>query len=564
MINDRADDAGARISARFAAATLALFVLLTVAHTWPLAAAPATWSRNDTSDTILHEWILAWVPHQLWHDPLHLFDANIFYPERYSLAYSDPLLVQALMGAPLSWAGATPVLVYNIVLMAGFALTGWAMCLLVAHWTGSRLAGIMSGTLVAFNAFTLTRLTQIQDEHLEFFPLVLLALDRLLAKPRARRALALAGSYVLQALTGHYLLVFTAISIVAATLARPREWLGGRARTFLPNAALAAAIAVVLLAPVLLPYYYVSRDQGLTRSLQETNTFSAHLITYLSAAGTLHFNLWSRPFFQGDALFPGVTALALAGVAVVTGVAIRDARARMVLVMGVVAAALSFGPAFLPYRWLYAVFPLMSGIRGAVRFGQIALIAVGVLAGFGLAVVQRRVARREKGVGSHFLRASSLLASRRFPEVALAAVLLLAVNVEAWRAPIGYVTYRGIPPIYDALDQIGPRAVLVWLPFRPPQEVFMNAPFMLVSTRRWHPMLNGYSGFKPASYDRHYESLKGFPDETSIKYLQTLGVTHVLIDGRNMRRQQLDRLAGFRALTFWMTDGNLQIYLLAS
>jgi hypothetical protein len=345
-------------------------------------------------------------------------------------------------------------------------------------------------------------------------------------------------------LTGHYLLVFTAISIVAATLARPGEWLGARARVFLPNAALAAATAIVVLAPVLLPYYYVSRDQGLTRSLQETNIFSAHLITYLSAAGTLHFNLWSRPFFQGDALFPGVTALVLAGFAVATGIAIRDRRARMVLVMGIVAAAFSFGPAFPPYRWLYAVFPLMSGIRGAVRLGQIVLVAIGILAGFGLAAVQRRVPRRW--------------------EIALAAVLLLAVNIEAWRAPIGYTRYRGSPPIYDALDQVGRSAVLVWLPFRPAQEAFLNAPFMLVSTRGWHRMLNGYSGFRPASYDRHHEALKGFPDDTSIKYLQTLGVTHVLIDGRNMRRQQLDRLPEFRALTFWKTDGNLQIYLLAN
>jgi flagellar biosynthesis protein FliQ len=527
----------------FTAGALALFVLLTVAHTWPLAAAPASWSRNDAADTILHEWILAWVPHQLLNDPLHLFDANIFYPERSTLAYSDPLIVQSLIGAPLLWAGGSPVLVYNIVLMAGFALTGWAMCLVVARWTGSRLAGIVSGTLVAFNAFTLTRLTQIQDQHLEFFPLVLVALDRLLAAPRPRRALELAGSYVLQSLTGHYLLVFTAISIVAATLARPREWLGAQARRFLPNAALAAAVSIVLLAPVLLPYYYVSRDQGLTRSLQETETFSAHLITYLSAAGTLHFNLWSRPFFQGDALFPGVTALALAAAAAAAGVAVTDRRARMVAVMGIVAAALSFGPAFPPYRWLYAVFPLMSGIRGAVRLGQIVLIAIGILAGFGLAAIQRRVPRRW--------------------EIALAAVLLLAVNVEAWRAPIGYTRYRGIPPIYDALGQAGPRAVLVWLPFHPPQQSFLDAPFMLVSTRWWQPMLNGYSGFRPASYDRHYESLKGFPDNTSIDYLQQLGVTHVLVDGRNMRREQMDRLPRFPALRFWITDGNLRIYLLA-
>jgi len=541
VITDRDD---ATRNGVFAAGTLALFILLTVGHTWPLASAPASWSRNDAADTVLHEWILAWVPHQLLNHPFHLFDANIFYPERYTLAYSDPLIIQSIMGAPLLWAGASPVLVYNIVLMLGFALTGWATCLVVARWTGSRLAGIMSGTLVAFNAFTLTRLTQIQDEHLEFFPLVLVALDRLLAKPRVRRALELAGSYLLQALTGHYLLVFTAISIVAATLARPREWLGARAPTFLLNAALAAAISIAVLAPVLLPYYYVSRDQGLTRSLQETNIFSAHLITYLSAAGTLHFNLWSRPFFRGDALFPGVTAFALAGVAVATGVAIKDQRARMVLVLGIVAAVFSFGPAFPPYRWLYTVFPLMTGIRGAVRLGQLVLIAIGILAGFGLAAIQRRVPRRW--------------------ETALVAVLLLAVNIEAWRAPIGYTRYRGIPPIYDALGEVGPRAVLVWLPFRPPQEAFVNAPFMLVSTRWWHPMLNGYSGFRPASYDRHYESLKGFPDETSINYLQTLGVTHVLIDSRNMRRQQLNQLSQFRALTFWKTDGNLQIYLLAN
>ena len=72
---------------------------------------PSTWSRNDTGDTVLHEWIMAWVAHQVVHDPVHLFDANIFYPERNTLAYSDPLIVQALLGAPLLWAGASPVLV---------------------------------------------------------------------------------------------------------------------------------------------------------------------------------------------------------------------------------------------------------------------------------------------------------------------------------------------------------------------------------------------------------------------------------------------------------------------
>ena len=62
--------------------------MLAVAHTWPLATAPGRLSRNDNGDTVLNEWTLAWVAHQAWRDPLHLFYANIFYPERLTLAFS--------------------------------------------------------------------------------------------------------------------------------------------------------------------------------------------------------------------------------------------------------------------------------------------------------------------------------------------------------------------------------------------------------------------------------------------------------------------------------------------
>src|SRR5215210_1668229 len=121
--------------------SLALFLLLAIVHSWPLATDPAHLSRNDTADTVHHEWILAWDAHQLVRDPLHLFDTNTFYPERRTLAYSDHLIVQALMAAPFLWAGASPVLAYNVVLILGLALTGWTTCLVVTNWTARRLAG---------------------------------------------------------------------------------------------------------------------------------------------------------------------------------------------------------------------------------------------------------------------------------------------------------------------------------------------------------------------------------------------------------------------------------------
>ncbi|MGC4083802.1 MAG: hypothetical protein QM736_17240 [Vicinamibacterales bacterium] len=534
-----------RASVRTALGLLAIFVLLAIVHLWPLASAPGTLSRNDNGDFVLHEWIMAWVAHAVATNPLHLFDANIFYPERGTLSYSDHLFVQSMIGAPLLWGGASPVLVHNLVLMAGFALTGWTTSLVLRRWTGSWLAAVGGGSLVAFNAFSLTRLPQIQDLHLEFFPLALFALDRLLSDPRLRHALSLAGWFVLHALTGTYLMVFASLSLAAAALVRPADWIGARFKRAGGYIVLAAVIAVVLLTPFLLPYYRASAEVGLGRSLEETQRFSAELTDYFAAAGRIHFDIlqWSRPYFQGDALFPGFVALALALVGLWT-VGLRDVRTRMLLAIAVVSFALSFGPAFPPYRVLYHVYPLLTGIRGAVRFGQFTLAAVGMLAAFGIASIERRL--------------KPALA------VPVCAALVVAVNAEAMRAPLGYTEYPGTAPIFDSLKQIGSTSVLAFFPFYDSSRFHMNAPFMLATaaTRTFHPMLNGYSGFKPASYYEHVKRLAPFPDQASIDYLRELGVTHVLVDGRNMRPAQLDALATFPELHLWQTDGNLRIYLL--
>ena len=199
---------------RFAGA-LAICLLLAAVHTWPLVLHPGVYSRNDNADTQLNEWILAWVAHQVPRDPAHLFEANIFYPAHDALAFSEPLIVPGLLGAPLAWAGASPVLVYNLVVIAGYALTAFAMLVLVEAWTGSFLAGLLAGSLFAFNTHTLTRFAHVQGIHIYGLPLALLAIDRLIrgstsAAPSSlpasvdkgwRPALLLAGAVVLMAYT---------------------------------------------------------------------------------------------------------------------------------------------------------------------------------------------------------------------------------------------------------------------------------------------------------------------------------------------------------------------------
>ena len=101
---------------RFTIAAL-VCLLLTIVHTWPIGAAPHRHSLNYNADAELTAWIVSWIAYALPHDPAHLFAGNIFQPDARVLAYSEPLLVPALLGAPVRWSGGSAVLTNNLLLM---------------------------------------------------------------------------------------------------------------------------------------------------------------------------------------------------------------------------------------------------------------------------------------------------------------------------------------------------------------------------------------------------------------------------------------------------------------
>jgi hypothetical protein len=489
-------------------AAFVFFTLMAIVHTWPLAANPSQLSRHDNSDAMLNEWAIAWVAHQIVRDPLHLFDANIFYPERHTLAYSEAMLVQGVLAAPLIWLGAPTLLAYNVVLLAGFTLTGWTTCLVAARWTGSWNAGAAAGIVAAFNAHTLTRLPHLQALHVEFLPLALAALDTVLAQPRPRHALKLALWFVLQALASIYLLVFAAVAMIAAVLARPRDWMG---RRFVPAAAclaLAAGISLIALWPYLQPYWQVHRDQGAARTLIDLQMYSASWKDYLSTPSRIHFNTWSHRWFTGAALFPGLVATGLAALAVARGIAWRDSRARMCLAMGVCGVVLSFGSKLPGYETLFELVRPMQAVRAVSRFGYLGTLAVAFLAAFGLSELRTRLTPRWR--------------------LGAAAVILTLLALEPLVAPIRFSRASGISTIYDAIE-LEPRAVVVELPMPGGSRWFGNARYMINATRHWRPMLNGYSGFSPASFHEHVQALAAFPEASAIAALEKIGVTHVFI-----------------------------------
>ena len=260
------------------------------------------------------------------------------------------------------------------------------------HSDRQHLGGDRRGLAYAFNAHVPTRFVHLQAQHVEFFPIVLYAFDRVLTERRVRDLLLLAGAFVLQSLCGNYLLVFTTYALMASAIVRWRE-LGNRANPFLglpvTRLALAGVIAIIFLAPFLWPYYQVDQEHGLARTADVVTQYNAGWRDYLVTGGRLHFAWWSHTFYEGrTALFPGLTVLVLAAIALVSSKG-RDGRIRMALAIVVVGVAFSLGTSLPGYRALHGTLPLLSGLRNVARWGWLALAGASILAGFGVVALER-------------------------------------------------------------------------------------------------------------------------------------------------------------------------------
>jgi hypothetical protein len=311
------------------------------------------------------------------------------------------------------------------------------------------------------------------------------------------------------------------------------------------HVAVAALVALLLLAPYLAPFWRLQRGEHHSRSAADSE--SAAWVNYAATGARLHYEPWSRAV-SGAATsyaFPGVAALTLTAVALSDRRYRRDPRVWMCAIAAAGCLVVSFAPSWRFYPVLHALVPIFQEIRAVHRIAQVMLLMVAVLAGFGVAALAGRWGAR-----------------RFWP--AVVAALVVVVNGEALRAPLGLVWFDGIPAVYDTLAR-EPGAVIVEAPFPMAQQWFLNSRYMVNSTRHWRPMLNGYSSYRPASYYEAYEIMQKFPADESLIALHQLGVTHVVVHAREMAR--IDRASAnpfehVRSLQLVARDEEVLIYRL--
>src|SRR5688572_31324477 len=217
---------------------------------WPLTIHLGDSVAGDLGDPLFVTWQVAWLGHALLHQPLDLFQANIYWPLADSLAFNDTVVGFAPAGV---LSGAGPVAVYNLLFLFAYALAFLGAYLLARELETGVLGGICAGAAFAYAPWRLAH-----NAHLTLLasggvPLALYLLLRSYRRKSGRTVLAgwlvaawqMTLAFALGLQFAYLLLVLAAI---AAVLAWPRR------RSFATRGlvvATAVGVCVLLLATFL-------------------------------------------------------------------------------------------------------------------------------------------------------------------------------------------------------------------------------------------------------------------------------------------------------------------------
>ncbi len=473
-------------------------------------------------------------------------------PLGFNLAWATTIPGPALLLTPVT-ALAGPLVSYNVLALAAPALAAWTAYLLCRHLTADPLAAILGGWCFGFSSYLLGQTLNHLNLALVFaLPAIVLLVVRLV-EGSIRRVPAIAG---LAALIAFQFLVFMEIAAtaalvggltLAAALAIGPSDRRRRIVTALPPIALAGALALVAVSPLLLaallhPNPIDERIRPDLFPLDVQNLIYPTSITWIGGEAFAERSLAFAGNLTEQLAYLGPLLIAVAVLGVIRwrawrGTWITVAGIAIALVLAAGARLTSGGDPYgvaLPWAWIEQV-PL---IRLALP------TRIVVYAWIGLAVLVALFAAARPG-GRPAVRTA------RLGIAVLALVLLLPTpRADVWRTslepPAGIADGSATAVIRDD-------AVVLVLPYS------FQGDGMYWQARermRWR-QAGGYSAAAlPAQYARfaimgalYGESLPPRADRELLRYLAYTGTTWVLVDGRRPRSWPavLERAGGVRS-----------------
>ncbi len=461
--------------------------------TWPLLL-HLDHAGRSLIDAPFEAWTVDWVQYAVRHQPLHLYDANIFAPTKGTLAFSAPLIGVAIPLLPLRWLGLSPYAIYNAGIIVATACSAIGAYVFGRQVLRDRAAAAVVAVAFAFGRFPYAK-SQLQITARAGIPLAAAAtwwlLDRAERDERLRGpTIALIAVLVWQTSVSLYPAAYalTAIAVVMAV-----RWRVVRRRPITLAAAAGGLVGVLVVA---IPHITVA-------------------LAYPEADRRVPGDYGINVF---GAAFPGIalTAFAVGGI-----VFARRLHKRVVILGGVlviVGLVMGIGTAthgwrqYAPYRLAWEVVPGIGSLRDFSRAWLLGVLGLGLLAGCAVACL--RAMHRLMGTIA----------------AVVACVAIFAAGAHLWNDS----SVLQPRPVDRALAHLPTSGGVLYLPIGSPLRsddalAFFQQPAIVYRTTAHHrPTVNAYFAFFPAWSGESEDLAHALP--CSVAQLWSKGVRFVVVD----------------------------------
>ncbi len=517
-------------------AAYSVYIVLSVALTWPLAKSLTDHLPQGTEQVVsvpaLNAWTVWWNADRLRYGLSDYWHAPIFYPARFAFAFSEAQPTTLLV-APIVFA-LGPAAAYNVYLLLVLTLNGAVSLQLLRRVGVAFIPAAIGGALVETLPMVHWQLGVLQ---LTTICGVVWLIDRLVAlrdSPTTVNMLLLGLAAFLAYAACNYLVLFLSallpLSFLPLVFGRWLDW------RFWAFAVLSVIVAGVLASPILRAQFKAKAEYDWKRD--------ESLLVSLSAQPRDYLNPPRRPYvplpvvqdpkrdlwFLGDGPF----RMLLGCIGFAAGLATRGRRrwTLFLVLFGGIAYFLSLGPpleirGWSPYKTLVSIHPGLALARSPFRYAfyvQLAIALLGANAIDGLwrssfAVVRRMRSAGEGASGEAPQRRKRIL--RKLTAVA-GGLLTLGTGTyaatEVWpaRQKLFAMPELDRPWIQWLRRNSDPASPVVCLPYPGGTTVGdyeRTSIFMLEQIGHRRPMVAGYSGFFPQEFLRFKDEMQDFPAE---------------------------------------------------
>lgn len=533
-----------------------IIIVATAIFFWPIITNISNYSEGG--DTMFNAWTLSRNHHCiLRQDCPDYTDANIYFPHKDTMLYSETQLSAGLLTLPLYFLNKNPLFAFNVFTIISFFLAGWFMYLLAKRLSkGHEAYSVMAGLVFEFAPLKLAAFTHLQNLSIFYLPLIVLLILAYLDKAKRKYLVGLLIALTLQFYASWYQMVFVlialAVMIGGMRLVKIINW------QQLLRLSLITIAAILLTLPLAKEYIRFSKSDSAGFSIQDQVKYSASLADYVmphawTAEGKLYHAL--KPNAQLNSYNPdsysyhGLIMYIIAAVLLVVTWRNRKTgkkgryQFRFVLVliaMAAVAFIISLGPllklqaehvynqspgglhAVIPMPWLLVdmVLPQLSFIRAIGRISVIVLFVLCCLLALWPAYMQRHwIYQRYK---TPLLLIIGLL-------IAFELMPLHMVQ----RASQAYFYQFDIPKVYQYIKQNKQvdHIVIISAESDYPGATIPVARAEQIMWSGYHNrrIFNGYSGYTPPTYFEEIGDFNNFhPDD--VAKMKQRKLRYVIVD----------------------------------